>query len=353
MKTVVPSREVCHLWAHAAQDHARNSSHSVSFNYGVLYSYGAHFPIGLRLKRKDRQGYFYLLTEDSYSVPTSKHQYYARQAVPGENHYVPRLSNGSSSETINLETVAQIVKRRARESLAEALKMRKSFKRYNKALDARRWYTSIEKAAEATGQKRKISRILGSITKDYDAAMQGYTEYERKMRAIRDRRNAEESRRGEERAERLRAARAAELTEWLPLREQTLQAWRNGGAYDNRLSWEADGTYREHRKAFLRVRDGLGPYALDKEIQTSLHASIPVDHAIKLYPLWLSLVSHKREYIRNGHTIHLGPYALDKIDSEGNITAGCHYIPADEVRYIARALGLMPSEPVTHSTASL
>jgi hypothetical protein len=329
MKTVVPSREVCHLWAHAAQDHARNRSRSVFFNYEVLYSYGAHFPIGLRLKRKDREGFIYLLTEDNYSTTTSKHQAYARQAVPGENHYVPRLSNGSSSETINLENVAQIVKRRARESLAEALKMRKSFERYNKALDARRWYTSIEKAAEATGQKRKIARILGSITKDYDAAMQGYEEYERKMRENRKIRRAQDADRRARRAEMRREENKKYEAEALA----SLPAWRAGAG--------------PLARGFALPHTVLRWNSETDEIQSSAGVTFPADHARKLFPLWISLVVHGRGYKRNGHTIHLGPYALDEITETGDIKAGCHNIPRQEVAHIARVLGLMPVPSAT------
>jgi len=75
------------------------------------------------------------------------------------------------------------------------------------------------------------------------------------------------------------------------------------------------------------------------EIVTSKGARVPVAHAIT----GLALVRHiKRtgaEYVRNGHTVHLGHYAIDRIDPDGNLTAGCHHITFAEIERIAPQLG--------------
>lgn len=68
---VVPTREVFHLWAHQAQDNARNSKGSVSFRGKIAYSYRE--PIGnIVSDRKGRN--VALVSSQTFSVTTSSHQ---------------------------------------------------------------------------------------------------------------------------------------------------------------------------------------------------------------------------------------------------------------------------------------
>jgi hypothetical protein len=74
------------------------------------------------------------------------------------------------------------------------------------------------------------------------------------------------------------------------------------------------------------------------EVQTSLGASFPVEHA----RLGLRVVREVRatgeEYRRNGHTIHLGHYVIDRIEPNGTVHAGCHVVTWDEIERIASQL---------------
>jgi hypothetical protein len=48
-------------------------------------------------------------------------------------------------------------------------------------------------------------------------------------------------------------------------------------------------------------------------------------------------------YARNGHTIHLGHYAIDRIERRPDgvhVIAGCHDVPLTEVEHVAAELGL-------------
>lgn len=360
MRTVVNSQEVAHLWAHAAQDHARNSSKSVFFDGAVIYSYGTHFPMGIRfdVAKAKRSGshhdFVFLLNSEGYSVTTSKHQSLVRRATYGEHFSVPLSAGRWGRPALTLEEAAEAVKKRARENLEDACKRIKTAKRYALAREAMGWYRAVLTVATHAGQKRKISRILGSIDKLYAEAMQGHEAYEAKREATRARKEKEYQERQERRAAaRLAEAQAAGFATyeeyytamWEQRRKEeaerqakekqereekalaALPAWRNGSNH-------ADMYYLPFTA--LRIKG--------EEIETSRHVHFPKEHAIKLFPLWKKLVSHGKEYVRNGHTIHLGHYALDKIDAQGNITAGCHYITRDEVEHIARALGLMPKD---------
>ncbi len=72
------------------------------------------------------------------------------------------------------------------------------------------------------------------------------------------------------------------------------------------------------------------------EVQTSLGAVIPLDHAVKAYRVLRRLKGKAYQ----GNTIHLGPFVLDAIDTEGNVTAGCHTIAWSEIERIATLAGI-------------
>ena len=44
------------------------------------------------------------------------------------------------------------------------------------------------------------------------------------------------------------------------------------------------------------------------------------------------------EWVTNGKTLHLGPYKVDRIDADGNVKAGCHYVKWEQIERIAPAL---------------
>lgn len=111
-RTVYPSREVCHLWANRAISHdIRNAGGTISTrsNGRILVSYGSHFAIGGFFKTKGGADVL-LINLDSYSVTTSKHQSYARQALPqwryDEALFVPGL-NVSHFDHDNMREVAR------------------------------------------------------------------------------------------------------------------------------------------------------------------------------------------------------------------------------------------------------
>lgn len=74
---------------------AEGRAGNVFFEQGTLYSYGRHFAIA---KYMEVQGEVYVLvTTDTYSVSTSKHQSIARSALSGHRLlYVPRAGRDSA-----------------------------------------------------------------------------------------------------------------------------------------------------------------------------------------------------------------------------------------------------------------
>ena len=85
-------------------------------------------------------------------------------------------------------------------------------------------------------------------------------------------------------------------------------------------------------QAYLRI-DSAGA-----NVETSLGAKVPLDHVTRALAIVRRLKASGQTYQRNGHTIHLGVYALDSMDVDGNIIAGCHHIAWSEVERLGATL---------------
>jgi hypothetical protein len=77
-----------------------------------------------------------------------------------------------------------------------------------------------------------------------------------------------------------------------------------------------------------------------EELQTSRGARVPLAHAVKAFRVLKRLHDKGQAYQRNGHTIHLGHFALDSLDTEGNVTAGCHTVQWAEITRVAALAGV-------------
>lgn len=89
MPQVFNNTMVAHVWAQGEQAHGRSHNGNFYFDGRILYSYGTHFAVGVRLN-----GGQAVLNSDSYSVSTSGMQSDARQAVRHmETVSVPKLTD--------------------------------------------------------------------------------------------------------------------------------------------------------------------------------------------------------------------------------------------------------------------
>lgn len=79
-RTVFDNAMCAHEWAHGNGE-ARSNNGNMFARGDVLYSYGEHFPLAIRLSGGARP--LFLLNADSYSLTTTRHQYDARRAVQG------------------------------------------------------------------------------------------------------------------------------------------------------------------------------------------------------------------------------------------------------------------------------
>lgn len=110
-------------------------------------------------------------------------------------------------------------------------------------------------------------------------------------------------------------------------REAKLAAWCNGEA-------GAAPPYRADKQggALMRIRGDM--------LETSQGASVPLDHAIKAFRMIKACKLAGKGWRRNGKQIRVGHFEVDSIDSEGNMTAGCHKFHWPEIARVAKAAGV-------------
>lgn len=286
MRNVVNSREVCHLWANQTQSRARNSTGTVFFEDDTIYSYGNHFPMGRIV-----EGHA-LLNSESYSVTTSKHQSWVRSAC---SHLpcieVPNVrARGKVEHKENFEAL----RAQYEETLLKAARAR---------VNAPYLLRDADRVRE---QANAYSALLGVPWRIRPANVEDI-----KARAEAQRKAA--------------AAKARkERAKLIKAHAEVLPQWRAG---------EADYLPHAHRlPPALRIAPN------GNDVQSSHGARCPIADALIAVRMVRTCQQAGREWARNGETIRLGSFQVDRIDADGNVKAGCHNIPASEIDYIEGAL---------------
>jgi hypothetical protein len=295
-KHVFDTGEIPHLWAHRTQDEARNRQGNLYFTGDTIHSYGSHFAIARHVETK--RGKAILLATKTYSVTTSGHVSAVWSAIPAGRdvfHVPDVVGHGSTTHKDNL---ADYVKRIDVLVVASA-RARSSWSKESAHNDA------LALTAEATLYARffgvKLPKLPNVPALDSD-----------ELRAIK----AREAIRAHEKAEQTKRERAEALVR----QQELITKWR-AGQYSGCLY---------DVPAMLRI-DG-------DEVVTSRGARFPVSHAKRALAFVREVRKSGQAYVRNGHTVHLGPYALDRIEPNGTVKAGCHVVSWEEIEHIAPLL---------------
>jgi hypothetical protein len=287
MKHIYPSRELAHIWAHKTQSDARNSNNSMFFNGPTIFSYGAHFAIAKHVTNK-RGEHAVLFNAGSYSKTTSKHQSYVRSAITHLTRFtVPSLDERftrAADHTVNIRHYTDSIQR----YLEKAARARKEF--------GRNW--TLREATALAIELREYGKFFGiKVPKITIPEIADLDDLKKQLAA--------------------KAAKDAAKTR--KKNAEAIQQWRNG---------ERD--YVTSPNTMLRI--------VGNEVQTSRGARLPVEHACKGLTLVQACVSSGREWVRNGHTLHLGHYSIDRIEANGTVHAGCHVVEYAEIERIAPKL---------------
>jgi hypothetical protein len=316
---VFPTSEIPHLWANDqdGKTDARNGQGNLYFYDGRIYSYGSHFMIA-RWTEVRNGARAVLFNSDTYSVTTSKHQSAVRRSIPSivPVFTVPcRQTPRQPRHKVNLRHYRQeiavcVVKaKRARSNTewlhGQAVALCAEANRYAEFFRLKTRFTLPD--GEAIAERIKAQKQTA------------------KRKATRD-------------LLKLERQRAIFLTETLP-------EWRAGvgmATLYRPVGWRPSGWSRTPWVA-LRIKGD--------NVETTMGASVPTDHAEKIIGMVQAIQSGRRApYARNGHSIHLGAYVINRIDADGTVRAGCHVIPFSEVQYIA---GLLQKNGATAAALSL
>ena len=322
MKKVFPSAEqTIHIWAQQSQENGRCSN--VFFeNTKVLYSYGYHFPLAVFLDNNT-----VLVNDSSVSVTTSKQQRYVWGAIRHKNMIC------ASTGIVKL-----IVKYKDYE--------RKFFKRELIKLVSETVSSAVEVAARQAAKRRKKELIKTDIGKaetifnEYNKLLQ-FFKFKMPIATVRlvDNliNNHAEVVEKFAKLHKLEVAKKERVRkqhekERLIVAQEAIELWKNG---ERIAKYEHMNALRNINAVYMR------PWGDDKQIHTSHNAQFPINQGIVAFKHILDCVKNKTEWKTNGHTIKLGHFHIDKIDSKGNVTAGCHYVEYSEIERNAKLLGLI------------
>jgi hypothetical protein len=308
-KHVFDTGEIPHLWAHRTQDDARNKQGNLYFTGDTIYSYGSHFPLA-RHVTNDAGERAVLLTTATYSVTTSGHCTAVRSAIPSgiPVFHVPNVCHGrySGSDLTADDHAGNLADytERIEKHIITSARARSSY--------AKEW--NHEHAAGLRDEAFAYCAFFGlpvpNIPEVPDLDSDALT-------AIRKR----EAKRAAEKAEQTKRERAEALVR----QQELITKWRAGQyfgcLYDVPAMMRIDGD----------------------EVVTSRGARFPVSHAKRALAFVRKVRESRQAYVRNGHTIHLGPYALDRIEPDGTVKAGCHFVSWEEIERIASALDSVPT----------
>lgn len=313
-RNVFPSDEVPHLWYHKTQDSARNAGRNLYFENETIYSYGGHFPIARHVTVGRKSAV--LFTTRTYSNTTAKQCGMVRSAIPESATVfsVPFVVGawGSDSHEDNLASYVKASE--------------KALDKATRAISSGAYLLGL--AFENRDNARAYARFFKVSCPKFDFLPKGkvFRTLKAKLAERKARHDAAFS------AAQVRAEARREEQNRIARLEFSEQAelWKAGNA-NVRLS------YISGVDTLLRITGN--------EVETSRGARIPVSHAKRGLAFVRKVMASGQEYVRNGHTLHLGHYSIDKITTDGTLTAGCHVIKFAEIARLALALDNLTVAP--------
>lgn len=334
MPNVVANDQVAHIWAHQAQDGARSHNRNFWFDGAKIYSYST--PVAHLVP--DVSGELVaLITSRSYGVTTSgKHvgPIYRALGYGSVRRYftVPFIGafGGRNTGDRNLDAVSapeihaanlEAYAANYRDALAR-LGRKRDFDHVNALAELNRIANPAADYAEA------FALAPLALDTDSDAAELARAYAAKQTPAAIAKREAARVAR-EAAIERKRLAEVAKI-------EERAADWRLGAPvpFIGTDPWGG---------AILRAKGDT--------LQTSLGAEVPLEHAVKAFR-FVKLIRERGEgWQRNGHSVRVGHFTVDRIEASGDFHAGCHFIRWAECERLARDLGVFDAAPSADALA--
>lgn len=366
--------EVAHRWAASIDGSDYGRGHSMFFEDGTIYSYGHHFPLARHITN-DAGERSVLLTIDTYGTSTSKHCTITRRACHHLNVFdVPIITSRQNRHDINMANY---------QAVYEGVIDRAERCNVNS-------YAGIDYLMQAAQNILKAGNKYAAFFDLDDCVVPAFKVHLDWLIARYARLTSPEAK--VERNRITRQKNAVALERWIAgddiplprpvtptlaeesLRQATLTTRHavniadyargefNGLASELRACMTDD--QEEERRAFEVERDkekitrwrageqfisfgyGTGTPCLlrlgKNKVETSWHASFPVEDAIRVFR-FIQIIRKRGEcYIPNGEqSPTLGHYKIDRIAADGTVRAGCHTVAWAEIEGIALALDLL------------
>lgn len=324
MKTVFSNADsVIHLWAQQTQDEGRSSN--VYFEGATIYSYGAHYPLGLFVTNKKGEKAAVINTS-GYSVTTNKHIHSARYAT---NQYKRFLlpSNNAMQALVYGQRYSQ--PERIINGLNEAITLAISI--YHSSL-----LSDTKKRKQSTLEQWK-GAVLSECSAYIDVLEWLGLKLTPKTKKALKELTGQSPAESKETARKAAAKKAKEHAKAQAERDErdrnaintAVQTFLNGGNLSN-----TEYSYLiRHHTVVLRVKD--------EEIQTSRGARFPIPHAVRAFQIIKNVMDARETWYTNGKTIHLGDFKIDSIKPNGTVIAGCHVVEWPAIETVAKQLNLI------------
>jgi hypothetical protein len=286
---------------------------SFFFRGDTIYSYGQHFPIARHVTGTRGRAAVLFTTRD-YSKTTSKHKGEVRGAIPGRFEWLGNNQfrvTGTEVFFVSDPTAAPLSLLAeywpAQIEQAKAAIAQPRIRQATRATRTQELLNLIERAntfAEFFGSRKRF-KAPASID---PVALRAKLIEAARVRDIR------------------RAALRAKYSAEYDARNEARRIEQSRTDAENIAAWLAgeNVSARSYNwPTLLRVQG--------EDVQTTKGAIFPIEHARLALAMVRRTIATGEAYVRNGHTIHLGPYALDSIAVDGTVTAGCHVIEPAEI----------------------
>lgn len=304
VKRVHTIAQVIHIWAQRTQTNGESGKGNVFFEADRLFDYGHHFCMGQFITNK--AGHLAcFLNSDSYGPTTSAHQGQTRGAIPKgiPVFTIPGAGYNSRLEwqnahPIDVVAILESYRARATDWAGQGKRAREPYQKEWKTRHATDLLDEAEAFAEFFGHAYERPTLEGLATLDAET----------KKAAV-----LEAKRREEEARERDRVQ---------------FEEWQAGKAWHCPASWQADS------------RGGVRMRVVGDNLQTAKGAEVPLRHAVKVFRFIKKCRAENKDWHKNGMSVRCGHYQIDRIMSNGDFHAGCHFITWTQVEIAAKAAGV-------------
>lgn len=284
-------RQVAHLWANKAQESARNNNGQFYFDGDTIYSYGAHFPIARHVTLRDGSAAV-LFTTRGYSVTTSKHISFVRNALRGNTRLI-RVRDVTQAPAHSWADMRRDIARQLREIATIPARRhgqkRKAMAEYAQAIDRANDLHSAFGVGEA---------LIAPA--DMEAAIA-------ETREAMAKEAAENEARAKKLAASLKRKNARQFKEWIAGADVAFPS-----GYGDRV--------------YLRVQG--------EEVVTSKGAHVPLRDAWRVLDAARGCRNMGVEWVPPA-SIAVGSFRLDRIDADGTTHIGCHTLQYAEMERCA------------------